>query len=436
MNKEQPFRKIGFVGMSHLGIVSCVCWASLGWEVISIDSDVKNISSLSRAKLPIHEPQLEDLLKENLLRLEFTTEFSRLAECDLVFVSLDTETDEANQSVLVKLEQLIEQMLPWLGDGVSVVLMSQVPVGFTRQLRRDIQSRRPDFKFDLFYWVETLVIGNAVERLLRPERIILGCESSFQAENSLLDMFAETFSCPLFKMSYESAELTKASINFYLSVSVTFANVLAELCEVTGASMKEIAPALRLDRRIGQYAYIRPGLGIAGGNLERDLVHLQKLGASLGLDTGLLDYILLHNGKRYHWIHRQLDKYVFTLPTFPKIAIWGLAYKKNTQSTKNSFAIRILRELSGKADLCAYDPVAPLPADLIKSVKCFDHFEVLDDVDCLLVLTDWDEFADIDYHAVANRMRNRVIIDCVGVLDREKAVKTGFRYITIGESYE
>ena len=436
MNRVQYSGKIGFAGLSHLGIVSSICWSSLGWHVVGVDSDPDRVSVLTAGRLPIHEPRLAELLRDTRSRLEFSHEFSSLAECGVVVISLDTETDQADRSDLGRLEQLVNQVIPCLAPEASVVLMSQVPLGFTRQLSQKLHVARPDLAFRLYYWVETLVIGNAVERCLKPERIILGCDSIGGAKDSHLEALLPAFSCPVLRMSYESAELTKAAINLYLSVSVTYANVLADLCEATGASMREVVPALRLDRRIGQYAYIRSGLGIAGGNLERDLVHLQRLGAEHDTDTALIDYVLDYNAKRYQWVHRQLTRHVFPGTPKPKIALWGLAYKKNTQSTKNSFAVRILRDLSGQAELRAYDPVAPLPTELRTGVTRYDRFEALDGADCLLVLTDWDEFADTDYTAMADKMSGRVVIDCVGVLDRTAAIQHGFHFISIGDPHE
>jgi UDPglucose 6-dehydrogenase len=409
---------IGFVGLSHLGVVSSICWASQGWPVVGVDDDEAVVSSLAEGRLATQEPGLVELFASNRSGLTFTTDFSLLADCDVVFISLDTETDRANRIVLSRLEQLIAQAVPWLTPGAVVVLMSQVPVGYTRQLGQRIR--------DVCYWAETLVVGDAVERCLNPERVILGCEGDVPA---CLEAILSKFSCPVLKMSYESAELTKAAINLYLSVSVTFANVLADLCEATGASMREIAPALRSDRRIGQHAYIRPGLGIAGGHLERDLVHLSQLDA----DIGLIDYILDYNAKRYRWAHRQLARHVFSEKARPRIALWGLAYKKNTQSTKNSFAVRILHDLLGKADLCVYDPAALLPGELQAGVVSCGRYEAAHGADCLLVLADWDEFVDTDFAVLASEMRGRVLMDCAGVLDRGAATRQGFRFVSVGE---
>ena len=428
--------KIGFAGLGHLGIVSSVCWASLGWRVVGVDRDLETVSALGHGRLPIHETGLPELLQSNRCRIDYSADFESLTECDIVYISLDLETDETNRPLMGGLNQLIDDLVPWLSPGVTLVLMSQVPVGFTRKLGQAIRASRPELEFNLYYWAETLVIGNGVERCLHPERIILGgCSTAVPVDPSL-DSILSAFSCPVFRMSYESAELTKAAINACLSVSVSVSNVLADLCEVTGASMREIVPALRSDRRIGQYAYLQPGLGIAGGNLERDLLHLQQLGADNGAETGLIDCILSNNAVRYKWAQRQLDRYVLPGTTEPRVAFWGLAYKKGTESTRNSFAVQLLRELSGNMDLRAYDPVAPLPDDLQAAVTCCDRMEALDGADCLLVLTDWDEFSDADFSVMGEKMRGRVIIDCVGVLDRVAATNSGFRYISVGNTDE
>lgn len=418
---------IGFVGLSHLGIVSSICWASLGRQVVGVDDDEAVVSQLAAGQLVTREPRLAELFAENRERLAYTTDFTSLLDCGIVFISLDTETDRANRTILTRLERLIAQLIPWLASDVQIVLMSQVPVGFTRRLGQTIRTMRPDLTFELCYWAESLIVGNAVERCLNPERVVLGCEADAPLQ------LGAVLSCPVFKMSYESAELTKAAVNLYLSVSVTFANTLADLCEATGASMREVGLALRSDRRIGQYAYIRPGLGIAGGHLERDLVHLSQLGMEYGVNVGLIDHILDYNAKRYRWVHRQLGRYVYPHVSQPKIALWGLAYKKNTQSTKNSVAVQILHDLLGKAELCVYDPVASLPAELRTSVATGGRFESLSDADCLLVLTDWDEFADTDFAAMKPRMRGRVILDCVDILDRDVAQRHGFHVISVGD---
>ncbi|HWM76649.1 MAG TPA: GDP-mannose dehydrogenase, partial [Methylomirabilota bacterium] len=337
--------RIGVVGLSHLGLVTSACLSSMGFEVMAV-GDTARATALASGTLPVDEPGLTDLLART--PPTFSGDFGALEGAETIIVALDTVTDDENRADLSELERHVDRALPWLpADGV-VALMSQVPVGYTRALAGRLREKRPDLRSRLYYWVETLVIGEAVARYLRPERIILGGPDwlggpeADHAPEPTLDALVARFGCPVIRMNYESAELCKAAINFYLAASVTYANALADLCEVTGASMTAMLPALRSDRRIGPHAYIRPGLGLAGGNLERDLVQLRELAASHGTDAGLPALILERSAARYAWLTRAVDRHVLRAGMRPRIALWGLAYKKNSRSTKNAISLRLL----------------------------------------------------------------------------------------------
>jgi UDPglucose 6-dehydrogenase len=414
-------------------MVTSVCWASMGRPVVAVDENESQVSSLREGRVPLHEPGLAELLERSSVKPEFTTDFARLNACRLVCIALDTSHVSDELSSIRGLERAIELVVPHLSDGTTLVVMSQIPVGFTRRLTKDIRSRRPELAFELCHWVETLVIGDAVERCLHPDRIILGTASGQSVESPALQEVISSFPCPVLWMSYESAELTKQAINLFLSASVTVANTLADLCEASGADMRQVEHALRLDRRIGKYAYLRPGLGFAGGNLERDLFRLANLGRRSQVDVSFLEAVFQHNSGRYTWVHRNLARHVYRFEGMPQIGVWGLAYKKNTQSITNSFSIKILKDLVGKGVLRVYDPAVSLPSDLTeKAIQC-GRWEAVNGSDCLLVLTDWDEFKQTDFHRLSQRMRGvRVILDCVGVLDGNSASAQGLRYVAVG----
>ena len=297
----------GFLGLSHLGIISSVGWASLGSPVVAVDLESEPIACLGRGELPVHEPGLPELFAASRERMTFSTDPSALATCDLVVVSRDIPTDTDNGSDPAVVERLIEAAIPHLRPGSTLVLMSQVSPGATRALAERVQALRPGAGIAVYYWVETLIFGNAVERFLKPERIIVGAADPARPLPAELDAGLRRFGCPILPMVYESAELTKTAINLYLFGAVTYANTLADLCEAVGANWSEMMPALRLDRRIGPAAYIRPSLGVAGGNLERDLVTLRGLGQRHGVDVVYLDTLLAHNARRYRWVQRQLE---------------------------------------------------------------------------------------------------------------------------------
>jgi len=421
----------GFVGLSHLGIISSIGWASFGAPVIAVDLDQGPVEALRRGTLPVHEPSLEELFGRARQQMTFSMDFSRLRDCPLVIVARDVPTDEANASDPSVVLRLLDAAVPHLQQEVALAVMSQVPTGFTRRLAERIRSRRPDLQFRLHYWVETLIFGNAVERYLKPERIIVGCAEPAAPLPPALEAGLRRFACPILPMAYESAELTKTAINLYLCAAVTYANTLSDLCERVGADWTEMMPALRLDRRIGPAAYIRPGLGIAGGNLERDMVTLRHLCDEHGVDGAFIATMLDYNARRAQWVHRKLEEHLFAEVTHPVIAVWGLAYKKNTRSTKNSMSLRVIRELGDRADVRAYDPVVG-PDDIDIHVKvAADQAEALAGADCMLVLTDWDEFAVPDSRALRS-MRRPLIIDGVGVVDAGRADLRGVRLVQMG----
>jgi UDPglucose 6-dehydrogenase len=246
------------------------------------------------------------------------------------------------------------------------------------------------------------------------------------------------FACPVFQMGYESAELTKMAINLYLIGSVTYANTLADLCEALGADWSEMVPALKADARIGPAAYLRPGLGIAGGNLERDLSTLRRLARANGssVDTGYLDALSAHHSQRLEWAHRKLADHVFARQPRPTIAVWGLTYKKNTRSTKNSPALRIIADLRARARLRAWDPVIR-PGQLeVGADVVGDGCAALEQADCLLIMADWDEFAAADLGAIRREMRRPLVIDCAGVLGARRAElgRAGIEYVAMGRA--
>jgi UDPglucose 6-dehydrogenase len=426
--------KTAFLGLSHLGINYALAWSSFGQPAVGIDPDRALVGRLREADLPIHEPGLPELLERSRPWISFSDDFACVAECDLVVIARDVPTDASNASDLSPVLELIDAALPHLAHGVTLAIMSQLPTGFSRRLSARVAAARPELDFSLFYWVETLVFGDAVRRALHPERIIVGCADPARGLPGPLAIGLNGFRCPIFLMGYESAELTKMAINLYLIGSVTYANTLSDLCEALGADWSEMVPALKADARIGPAAYIRPGLGVAGGNLERDLVTLRGLAQSHALDAGYLDALADHHARRLEWASRRLQERVFSRQPTPTIGVWGLTYKKNTRSTKNSPALRIIAELADRARLRAWDPViragdVAVPAEVVDESRA-----VVDGADCLLIMADWDEFAHADLDSLRRGMRRPLVIDCVGVLEGRRAEMDGIEYVGMGRS--
>ena len=429
MNNEAP---IGFLGLSHLGVVSSVAWSSLGQQILAIDDDTRTVAALQRGHIPVHEPGLEELFERVRKRITFSSEFRDLAACPLVVQARDVPTNERNQSDLQPIEHLLDRAIPHLRQDVVLVVMSQVPPGFTRRLAARIRDARPNLRFKLFYLAETLIFGDAVKRSLAPERLILGCSAPHESLPSLLATALQRFSCPILPMTYESAELTKLAINLYLVSAVTYSNTLADLCEAIGADWSEMVPALRMDKRIGPAAYLRPSLGVAGGNLERDLVTLHGLTQRAGTDSTYLDTMTVLNQVRLGWVERKIAELGVLGVKRPAIGVWGLTYKGNTRSTKNSPALRVIDKLGDRAKFTVWDPVIRAGDVALNGRFAASQDEVLDGADALLILADWPEFGQTDFEVLRGSMSRALVIDCVGVLEGRRQELHDIEYVSMG----
>lgn len=415
---------IGYAGMTHLGILSAAGAANKGFHTICFDPDAEVIGRLSRGDLPVIEPDLPELLQRCANLLAYTVDVTELAKCDVVYIAPDVPTDDTGTSDLTGIRALIDRVLAVLAPTSILVVLCQVPPGFTRSLPLEGPRR--------YYQVETLVFGRAVERATLPERFIVGCDDPAQPLPPALHAYLSAFGCPLLPMRYESAELAKISINCCLVASVTVANTLAELSERIGADWGEIAPALKLDKRIGQYSYLAPGLGLAGGNLERDLATVLRMSEATGSEAGLIRAFVNNSQHRRHWALRTLHDEVLSKSTTPLLAILGLAYKENTHSVKNSPSLALIEHL-GPWALQVYDPV--VPAQKAPHPNCVGKASALDaatGADVLVIMTPWPEFRGLDAQALARQMRGKIVIDPYRVLDGAAVSRAGLDYFTTG----
>jgi UDPglucose 6-dehydrogenase len=414
---------VGFAGMTHLGIVSSIAMAARGFAVVGYDGDADLVARLERGEMPIVEPGLLELRAAHRARIAFTNEVRDLTGCDVVYIAADVPTDEEGRSKLAPIGALLDRVSANLSDAAILVVLCQVPPGFTRAVAAVPCDR-------LFYQVETLIFGRAVERARNPERFIVGCADPKQALPTRYREILDAFGCPILAMRYESAELAKISINFCLVASVTVANVLAELSESIGADWTEIVPALKLDQRIGEHSYLTPGLGLAGGNLERDLRTVLDLAAATGTDVGVVHAWIANSRHRRDWCWRVLRDRVLGELRNPRIAILGLAYKEHTHSVKNSPALALLARLQG-IDVRAHDPAVPA-AVVPDVVRCADPLACAEGANALVIATPWPEYRELPIGDLARVMAGRVMLDPFRLLDPNEATKAGFEYHTLG----
>jgi len=415
---------IGFAGMTHLGLVSGISAAEKGFEMVLFDPAEARIAALQKRQLPVSEPQLDHLLHKNEGRITFSADPAVLKRCDVIYVAPDVPTDDTGASDLGPIDRLLERVFEAARQDAVIVVLSQVPPGFTRARQRPGRT--------LYYQVETLIFGRAVERALYPERYIVGCADPSQPLPPPYRSLLEAHGCPILPMRYESAELAKISINFFLVSSVTTSNVLAEVCEQIGADWSEIVPALRLDKRIGQHAYLTPGLGIAGGNLERDLATVIRFADQLGTDAAPVRAWIANSRHRRDWALRTLHREVLARVDDPVIAVLGLAYKQDTHSTKNSPSIALLGSLL-PFRVRLFDPLVPATeAPNPRRHASKSELEACEGADVLVIMTPWGQFKKLEPKEIAARLRGKIVLDPYAVLDAAACRAAGLAYHTLG----
>src|SRR5215469_16568918 len=413
---------IGFAGMTHLGLLSAAAAADRGFQVVAYDAAPTVAAALERGELAIVEPDLPELIARHREQIVFTAQPTELSRCDVVYVAVDVPTDEHGRSNLEEIRAMVDHVARAQSRESTLVVLSQVPPGFTRAL--PVPPER------LYYQVETLVFGRAVERATRPERFIIGCADPSRPLPATWAGYLAAFSCPILPMRYESAELAKISINVCLAASLSVANQLAELSESIGADWAEIVPALRLDRRIGAHAYLNPGLGIAGGNLERDLQTTLSLAQSRRIGADLVQAFLDLSARRKNWTFTILAEALLSRNASAKIAVLGLAYKENTHSTKNSPALALLEHLRGCA-VSVHDPV--VSASVVPwAVGAADPMAAVAGADALVIATPWPHYRALKPAALKRAMAGRLILDPYRVLDGHACAAAGFTYYALG----
>jgi len=408
--------------MSHLGLISSIAAAEKGFKVICFDKSKEKIDNLKHGIYEIEEPDLERLATSNHSRLHFTSSVDDLSAANLVYISLDVPTDKNGKSHLSCIKRLIELILPSLLKKTILVILCQVPPGFTEQFEDQWPS--------VYYQVETLIFGKALSRALFPERIILGCKFSNKRLPVNLEKYLSCFECPILKMRIQSAELAKISINMCLVSSISVANTLAEICENTQADWSEIVPALKLDKRIGPYSYLNPGLGIAGGNLERDLKTVLSLSNDFNTDSAIVRAWIKNSNYRKQWVWRKIQSRIFSSKRKLKVALLGLAYKENTNSIKNSASLKLLTYLSG-CNVVAYDPVVKKINSKFICSMAPSLEKAIKKADIVCIMTPWEEFKKIELQKMQLNP-GVLVVDPYRVIRVHKKSLNDINYVTLG----
>lgn len=416
--------KLGFVGLTHLGLNYLAASAQKNYAVLGVDLDNKKIEKLNKDIFDDKEPNLRKTILRNKKNITFSNNLKKLKKSNLVFISQDVKTNFAGKSDLKSLRILINKTIKHLNKNAILIILSQMTPGFIRKI--SIDHKR------LYHQVETLIFGKAIDRALYPERIIVGCKDASKKVSPIYLKYLKDFNCPILKMKYESAEVAKISINLLLASTVVTTNVLSELCEKVSADWEDIAPALKLDKRIGKFAYIKPGLGIGGGNIERDIVTAKRILNKKSPPDLLLKNMLENSQYMKRWISRILNKEkILDKKNKMNIGIVGAAYKENTNSIKNSPIIDLLNYLKGK-NINIYEPMLNLELNKKNIQQVTNLKKLVDKNDIIIFMRPWVNKKEIKN--IYKNLNDKLVIDPHRLIN-SKYQKTLFkRYFTLGKN--
>jgi UDPglucose 6-dehydrogenase len=418
---------VGVIGVGWVGLVTAACFAELGHPVIARDILQDKVDSLSRGQVTIHEPDLGELVRRNAERLTFTTDMSELLDAArLLFVCVDTPPTYSGDADLSRVRAVVEELPE--GSEHVLIMKSTVPAGTGEAIRRDLPG------LSYVSCPEFLKEGTAVADFMHPDRVVIGAdpgdEDAAAAVAGLYEPLGEVFHTDV-----SSAEMIKLASNAFLATKISFINEIANVCEEVGADVGEVARGMGLDERIGP-SFLRAGIGYGGSCFPKDVTALKMLAGNTGYHFQLLNAVIEVNELQKRRVVGKLEKHLGSL-LGKRVALLGLAFKPDTDDMREASSLVLAARLQGEgAEVVAYDPVASERAgQLLASVTLTSSaLEALDRADAAVLVTEWREFAELDWAEVARRMARPLIVDGRNYLDPAALRAAGFDYEGIGKA--
>ena len=412
-----------FYGISHLSINYGVVSAKLNNKVYFFDTK-KNINNYKNKKIIYDEPNLINYFNKYKKNIKFITKIPNNLNNSLIFIAVDINTNNNNVSDYKYINTIIKKLIKIIPNkDLPLIIMSQVKPTFTRNIDWP--------KNLLFYQVETLIFGDAIRRAENPERIITSTFDGNKIRNISYKKYLNMFKTKILVMKYEEAELCKMFINSYLVSNVTLTNNLAKICKELNLDWNKPKEALKLDKRIGKYSYLNPGLGISGGNLERDIVNLNNLNKQLNINTELFQTFINESKNQKKWLVETISKLIKNKFILKKtsIGILGIGYKENTNSIKNSPSLILINALR-KYNLFCYDRLLNNKKILNYKIKWLSLFHIITNVDVLFIMHNEKKINSKFYKNHLLKNNYKVIIDPYRILD-EKIRSKLINYVSL-----
>lgn len=438
--------KILVVGTGYVGLVTGVCLADMGNDVWCVDVDKKKIDNLCKGIIPIYEPGLENIVLNNYNagRLKFTTQIEQaLPDSDICFIAVGTPMGEDGSADLQYVMNVAENIGKYMCHHMYIIDKSTVPVGTARKVRQKVQEqldlRGSDLTFDVISNPEFLKEGTAISDCQRPDRIVIGTDND-KAAKVMKELYL-----PLVRnneniifMDIASAEMTKYTANAMLATKISFMNEISNICERVGADVNKVRLGIGSDKRIG-YSFIYAGCGYGGSCFPKDVQALIKTSSDAGYETKILNAVEQVNAEQKQVIPNKVVKRFGENLSGMTFAVWGLAFKPDTDDMRQAAAITIINELTRRgAKVKAYDPKAENEAKNFylkdnENVTYYDSkYSVLVGADAMILVTEWKEFRQPDFGEIKKRLKNAIIFDGRNQYDEASLIEKGFEYYQIG----
>jgi UDPglucose 6-dehydrogenase len=420
---------IAVIGTGYVGLVTAAGFAEFGSDVWCVDIDADKIARLDRGEIPIYEPGLEQSVAKNRERLHFSTELApALEHARLLFVAVGTPPTYSGDADLSAVNAVVKSMPP--SARHALVMKSTVPVGTGETIKR-MFAEQGKSEFAYVSCPEFLKEGSALEDFLGPDRVVIGDDGDW-AGDAVVKLY-EPLGAPLVRTDIPSAEMVKLAANAFLATKISFINEIANVCELTGADVREVARGIGLDQRIGPH-FLRAGIGFGGSCFPKDVSALKQLAGNSGYHFQLLTSVIEVNELQKRRVISKLQKHLGSL-VGKNVTLLGLAFKANTDDMREASSLVLSARLQADgASVRAYDPVAEEEArNLMPGIEFADSaIGALEDADACVLVTEWPEFAELDWQQAAERMAGELVIDGRNFLDSERVRAAGLTYEGIG----
>ena len=425
--------KISVIGCGYVGLVSAACFADAGHDVTCIDNDAEKLNMLKENQVPIFEPGLQELISKNK-SLEFSLNISEdIASSKIIMIAVGTPSLDSGEADLTQLYRCVEEISHFISSGTLVIIKSTVPVGTCDEVEKLINDKSEHNDFEVISNPEFLREGNAIHDFVNPDRIVIGLNGESNKE-SIIELYSNIVSeDKLLFTSRRSSELIKYASNSMLAMRIIFINEIADLCEKIGADVSDVAKGIGLDKRIGPY-FLEAGPGFGGSCFPKDIKALIETGKNFDSPQTLLESVIVGNEKR----KKNISKKILDLLDIKKennIGILGVTFKAETDDMREAPSLTVIPDLiKAGLNISVYDPEGQNEASkLITDVEWKKSaYEVADNSNCLVILTDWQEFKEIDLEKLYNSMQRPLIYDFRNIYDPDIMKELGFEYFSVG----